>query len=257
MSHSAVSEAELDALVASLDDEGGAGATDVHAGPQRAPGSKPEAPASRRARESAPEATAWRPAPASEPEALASRPEALASRPEAPGPRTTRTAPASRSEESWQAPGSGPPPRAVLGRYFRGVVLVPERHLFVGRLEDRVAAAIQLQEPPRNNEAQAHSATLTTLFVAPWARGHGIGPRLIQAVEDRAGELGYLRLNFDVRATQVDAVRLFESLGFEPWGTNPAYALVDGDLIPGHYYSKQLRTLPKKKKRKGGKKTSK
>ena len=23
-----------------------------------------------------------------------------------------------------------PPPRAVLGRYFRGVVLVPERHLF-------------------------------------------------------------------------------------------------------------------------------
>ena len=28
-----------------------------------------------------------------------------------------------------------PPPRAVLGRYFRGVVLVPERHLFVGRLD--------------------------------------------------------------------------------------------------------------------------
>ena len=78
-----------------------------------------------------------------------------------------------------------PPPRAVLGRYFRGVVLVPERHLFVGRLEDRVSAAIQLQEPPRNNEAQSHAATLTTLFVSPWARGHGIGPRLIQAVEGR------------------------------------------------------------------------
>ena len=150
-----------------------------------------------------------------------------------------------------------PPPRAVLGRYFRGVVLVPERHLFVGRLEDRVAAAIQLQEPPRNNEAQAHAATLTTLFVAPWARGHGIGPRLIQAVEDRASELGYLRLNFDVRATQVDAVRLFESLGFEHWGTNPAYALVDGNLVGGHYYSKQLRKLPKTKKKRGGKRAAK
>lgn len=149
-----------------------------------------------------------------------------------------------------------PPPRAVLGRYFRGVVLVPERHLFVGRLDERVAAAIQLQEPPRNNEAQSHAATLTTLFVAPWARGHRIGPRLIEAVEDRARALGYLRLNFDVRATQTDAVRLFENLGFENWGTNPAYALVDGDLIPGHYYSKQLRNLPKKKKKKGGKKTS-
>ena len=150
-----------------------------------------------------------------------------------------------------------PPPRAVLGRYFRGVVLVPERHLFVGRLDKRVVAAIQLQEPPRNNEAQSHAASLTTLFVAPWARGQGLGPRLITAVEERARELGYLRLNFDVRATQFDAVRLFENLGFENWGTNPAYALVDGELIPGHYYSKQLRTLPKEKKRKGGKKTSK
>ena len=64
-----------------------------------------------------------------------------------------------------------PPPRAVLGRYFRGVVLVPERHLFVGRMDGRVAASVQLQEPPRNNEAQAHAAMLTTLFVAPWARG--------------------------------------------------------------------------------------
>ncbi len=41
-----------------------------------------------------------------------------------------------------------PPPRAVLGRYFRGVVLVPERHLFVGRMDGRVAASVQLQEPP-------------------------------------------------------------------------------------------------------------
>ncbi|PPR10994.1 MAG: hypothetical protein CFH41_01094 [Alphaproteobacteria bacterium MarineAlpha11_Bin1] len=147
-----------------------------------------------------------------------------------------------------------PPPRAVLGRYFRGVALVPERHLFVGRLDNRVAAAIQLQEPPRNNEAHSHAASLTTLFVAPWARGHRIGPRLIGAVESLAKELGYLRLNFDVRSTQSDAVRLFESLGFELWGTNPAYALVDGELIAGHYYSKELRKLSKKKK-KGRKKT--
>ena len=70
-----------------------------------------------------------------------------------------------------------PPPRAVLGRYFRGVVLVPERHLFVGRLEPRRRR--NSAADTRNNEAQAHSATLT-LFVAPWARGHGIGPRPIR-----------------------------------------------------------------------------
>jgi len=147
-----------------------------------------------------------------------------------------------------------PPARAVLGRYFRGVILVPERHLFVGRMDGRIAAAVQLQEPPRNNEAQAHAATLTTLFVAPWARGHGISPRLVQAVEKQAEELGYLVLDLDLRATQDVAIHLYESQGFERWGTNPAYALVDGELVAGHHYSKQLRKLQKtakKKNRKG------
>ena len=141
-----------------------------------------------------------------------------------------------------------PPPRAVLGRYFRGVVLVPERHLFVGRLDGRIAASVQLQEPPRNNEAQAHAALLTTLFVAPWARGHGISLRLVQAVEKLAAELGYLMLTLDLRATQTAAIQIYEHQGFERWGTNPTYALVDGKFVEGHYYSKQLRELPKVKK---------
>ncbi|MEC7488748.1 MAG: GNAT family N-acetyltransferase [Pseudomonadota bacterium] len=149
-----------------------------------------------------------------------------------------------------------PPPRAVLGRYFRGVILVPERHLFVGRLDGRVVAAVQLQEPPRNNEALAHAATLTALFVAPWARGHGLSPQLVETVETMALELGYLRLNLDLRATQDAAIHLYESRGFERWGTNPAYALVDGALVPGHYYSKQLRK-PAKSKEKQGKRRAK
>lgn len=139
-----------------------------------------------------------------------------------------------------------PPPRAVLGRYFRGVVLIPERHLFAGRLDGRVAASAQLQEPPRNNEAQAHVATLTTLFVAPWARGHGISPQLARTVEERAKALGYLLLQLDVRATQEAAIHLYEQLGFERWGTNPHYALVGGEIVPGHHYAKWLRKPPRR-----------
>ena len=146
-----------------------------------------------------------------------------------------------------------PPPRAVFGRYFRGVILVPERHLFVGRFNGRIAASAQLQEPPRNNEAQAHAATLTTLFVAPWARGHGISAALAGAVEKKARELGYLILQLDVRATQQAAIHQYETLGFERWGTNPNYAFVDGEIVSGHYYSKMLRTLPREKKKKGKK----
>ncbi len=148
-----------------------------------------------------------------------------------------------------------PPPRTVFSRYFRGVTLVPERHLFVGRLDGRIISAAQLQEPPRNNEAQSHMATLTTLFVAPWARGHGSAAMLATAVENKARDLGYLILQLDVRATQAAAIKLYEeTLGFERWGTNPNYAFVDGKMIAGHYFTKQLRPLPRRGKKKRGSK---
>ena len=61
------------------------------------------------------------------------------------------------------------PPRDVLERYWKGVLLVPERELFVGRFDGRIAGTAQLIRMPRNNEAQSHIATITTNFVAPWA----------------------------------------------------------------------------------------
>lgn len=134
-----------------------------------------------------------------------------------------------------------PPPRANLGRYWRGVILIPERHLFVGRLDGVIAGAAQLQEPPPNNEAQAHAATLTSLFVAPWARGHGISIRLARAVEDKAKKLGYRILQLDVRDTQHRAIQVYEDMGFKRWGTNPDYAWVKGGMVAGHYYTKRLK----------------
>ena len=78
-----------------------------------------------------------------------------------------------------------------------------------------------------------------------------------QAVEQLAAELGYLMLNLDLRATQTAAIQIYEAQGFERWGTNPAYALVEGKFIEGHYYSKQLRELTKAKKSKNRKKPAK
>ncbi|MEL0110451.1 MAG: hypothetical protein VW835_01855, partial [Rickettsiales bacterium] len=73
------------------------------------------------------------------------------------------------------------PPRQVLETYWRGVLLVPERKLFISRLDGVIAGSAQLVRPTKNNEAQAHAAALTTNFVAPWARGYGVGIGLIQA----------------------------------------------------------------------------
>ena len=133
-----------------------------------------------------------------------------------------------------------PPSRQVLERYWKGVLLIPERALFVARLNGTIVGSAQLVRPPRNNEAQAFAATITTNFIAPFARGHGLARDITIAVERIAREDGFTHLRLDVRETQTAAVQLYESLGYEHWGTNPDYAVVNGEMIAGRYYSKRL-----------------
>ena len=132
------------------------------------------------------------------------------------------------------------PARRVLETYWRGVQLVPERILFVGRLDGVIAGSAQLVRPTKNNEAQSNVASLTTNFVAPWARGYGIGYGLFQAVERRARADGFNVLNLDVRSTQEAAIGRYDSLGFIRWAENPYYARVDDDWIAGYHYHKVL-----------------
>ncbi|MDX2102258.1 MAG: GNAT family N-acetyltransferase [Alphaproteobacteria bacterium] len=132
------------------------------------------------------------------------------------------------------------PTRDAFERYWQGVLVVPERRLFVGRLDGTIAAAAQLIRPPRNNEAQAHQAQLTGAFVAPWARGHGLARALTEAVEAAARDAGFRVLALDVRATQDAAIRLYEGMGFTCWGTNPCYAWINGQYVAGRAYIKEL-----------------
>jgi ribosomal protein S18 acetylase RimI-like enzyme len=132
------------------------------------------------------------------------------------------------------------PPRHIMEAYWRGVLLVPERRLFVARLDGTICGSAQFSRPPRNNEAQAFAAQLTSNFIAPWARGHGLARRIVLVVEEAARAAGFAILNLDVRATQEAAIQLYESLGYVRWGTHPAYARVDGRAIPGHFYFKRL-----------------
>ncbi|MFQ5958521.1 MAG: GNAT family N-acetyltransferase [Alphaproteobacteria bacterium] len=134
-----------------------------------------------------------------------------------------------------------PPPRPQLEAYWRGVLVVPERELFVGRLDDVIAASAQLVKPSPNHEARAFAATLSIHFVAPWARGHGLARGLVEAVERAAADEGFEVMYLDVRETQKAAIRLYESCGYERWGTLPCYARADGEMIAGHFYVKQLK----------------
>ena len=83
------------------------------------------------------------------------------------------------------------PSRKVLENYWRGVLTIPERELIIGRLDNVVAGSCQLIKPSKNNEAQKNSCSLTTFFLAPWARGYGITPELIKFAENLAENKGY------------------------------------------------------------------
>ena len=134
-----------------------------------------------------------------------------------------------------------PPGRRTMETYFRGVLLVPERELFVARLNGDIVGSAILVRPPRNNEAQAFAANLMHSYIAPYARGHGLARMLTEAVEERSRELGYHILNLDVRETQTVAIAMYESHGYVRWGEHPEYALVRGKSITGYFYYKLLR----------------
>lgn len=132
------------------------------------------------------------------------------------------------------------PGRLALESYFRGILLVPERQVFIARLDGMIVGSAQLVRPPRNNEAQAFSATMTHAFIAPYARGHGLARLMHSRVEDAARALGYQVLNLDVRETQTAAIQLYERLGYHRWGEHPCYARVGGQTVRGVYFMKLL-----------------
>lgn len=132
------------------------------------------------------------------------------------------------------------PPRETLERYWYGVVTMPARLVLVARLDGVICGSCQLVKPPVNNEAQAHAVHLTTNFVAPWARGHGLATLLVTEAEKLAKKEGFSVINLDVRETMGSAIKLYESLGFKRFGEHPHYAEVDGKPVKGFYYSKSL-----------------
>ena len=151
------------------------------------------------------------------------------------------------------APGA-PPAADALRAYFDDVV-----SRYHGRPASRQEIAAAMREDPSHDlqppsglllvashrEAVVGCAGLrlvaagvgevTRVFVAPGARGHGVGARLLQSLERHAREYGVTRLQLDTRSDLIEARRLYERHGYAevaPFNSGP-YA--------EHWYAKQLR----------------
>jgi GNAT superfamily N-acetyltransferase len=90
---------------------------------------------------------------------------------------------------------------------------------------------------PGDDEA---TAELHTLLVEPWARGHGLGARLVDSCLDFAGQAGYTRMTLWTNDPLVSARRIYLSRGFTLVGEEPHHSF-GADLV-GQVYDLDLRS---------------
>ena len=76
------------------------------------------------------------------------------------------------------------------------------------------------------------------MWVAPEARGQGVGAALVAAVEGWARGKGYVRMGLGVTSTNEPAIRLYTRMGFIDLGDT--YPLREGSDLVIRIMGKQL-----------------
>jgi ribosomal protein S18 acetylase RimI-like enzyme len=77
----------------------------------------------------------------------------------------------------------------------------------------------------------AHKAFIWGMYVAPSARRRGVGRQLIDNALLRAGSMnGVRQINLGVNAANAEAIALYEAAGFNGFGVERGFMLLDGEL---------------------------
>lgn len=127
-------------------------------------------------------------------------------------PKDDRTASLATTEETLQSDSS-----AVFGAFEDGLVGV----VGVFRLHHLKAQ---------------HKSFIWGMYVEPARRGQGVASSLIdQAIEYSRDELGVRWVGISVSDDAPNARRLYEHLGFEYWGTEPAVLEWNGEVFDEHH----------------------
>lgn len=85
----------------------------------------------------------------------------------------------------------------------------------------------------------ADCCEMKRMYVPPRYRGRGLGRRLALAIIDAARSIGYRQMNLDTEPALVEAVALYQSLGFKPI---PRY---NDDPVPcTMFFGLDLRAFP-------------
>ncbi len=136
--------------------------------------------------------------------------------------------------QRWQ-----PPLRHDLEVYFKGVILVPERHLIVARVDGTIAGSIQLLFVPIHS-AFTFAVSVDNHFVAPWARNFGFATKLLEFAESYSKNKGRTLIKLNVRSDMDAAINLYKKANYKRWGVLKKYAMVNKHYVSGYFYSKDL-----------------
>lgn len=132
------------------------------------------------------------------------------------------------------------PLREQMEAYWKGIVVMPQRVVLVGRVDGTIAASLQIVMPSDKTQTFSFAANVENHFVAPWARGYKLARILLEEAELLAFEKDISLLKISVRANQDESIQLYEKSGYKKWGTLEQYELVNGVMHAGHFYCKNL-----------------
>ncbi|MCH9753543.1 MAG: GNAT family N-acetyltransferase [Alphaproteobacteria bacterium] len=130
--------------------------------------------------------------------------------------------------------------RETFESYFKGIMLIPERKIIVGRIDSTISSSLQILEPHPSNETSNFIISIENVFVAPWARKIGMAKRMMLFAEKYAKEGGYKAIKSSIPSTKKSAMRLYQACGYREWGIMEQYELVDNNIVSGHFYSKSI-----------------
>jgi ribosomal protein S18 acetylase RimI-like enzyme len=120
--------------------------------------------------------------------------------------------------------------REAARRFIRDRLACADAVIFVAEL-DGVAVGFTQLYPLFSSIAVGREWLLNDLYVAPVARRLGVGRALLEAARQHAIETGALRLELATAVTNIEAQRLYESLGYEREEGFVRYSLrIHGDV---------------------------
>jgi ribosomal protein S18 acetylase RimI-like enzyme len=137
-------------------------------------------------------------------------------------------------------------PEAFGSSYEESVVLpleafaerIPDKNsesvIFVAEVEGKLVGMMGFLRSDRLK--QKHSSSIWGVYVAPEARGHGLGRKLMDAIMTHAKQVeGLRKVTLSVITSNTAALKLYQSFGFEIWGTE-LEALKVGDVFYDEYH---------------------